>query len=218
MQMLLFNLNFFILLHWGDNMSDHYYSANPNSESQPKQFQTKLRDETFIFKSDRGVFSKDEVDFGSRLLIETLEAPEITGSVLDVGCGYGAIGITFARMWRDRHVTLIDVNERAVGLARENCRLNHVNASVLQSDIYDNLAESNYALIVTNPPIRAGKRVIFDIFVGAKHRLLKGGELWVVIQKKQGALSTLDKLRIFFDEVEVVTKKKGYFIIKAKNV
>jgi len=199
-------------------MSDHYYSANPNSESQPQQFRTKLRDEMFTFNSDRGVFSKNEVDFGSRLLIETLKVPEVAGPVLDVGCGYGVIGITLAHAWSDRRVTLIDVNERAVDLARENCLLNHVDAHVLQSNIYDNLAEGGYALIVTNPPVRAGKKVVFDIFTGAKQRLLKGGELWVVIQKKQGAPSTLDKLRTVFDEVEVVIKKKGYFIIKAKNI
>ncbi|GGE54303.1 methyltransferase [Pullulanibacillus camelliae] len=199
-------------------MSDHYYSESPNSESQPRQFQTKLKGETFVFNGDRGVFSKTEVDFGSRLLIESLELPDVKGPVLDVGCGYGAIGITIARLWQNRQVTLIDINERAVDLARMNCRINHVNAEVLQSNLYEKVEEGRYALIVTNPPIRAGKQVVFDIFEGAKARLLRDGELWVVIQKKQGAPSTLEKLKTLFGEVEVVVKKKGYFIIKAKNI
>ncbi len=196
-------------------MSDHYYSRTQNVESDPKNWDYILRTR-FRFKTDNGVFSKKEVDFGSKLLIETFEMPETEGDVLDVGCGYGPIGLSVAKHWPERRVHMIDVNLRAIGLAKENSELNSIsNVKVYESDRLSAVKDLKFAAILTNPPIRAGKQTVHGIYEESFHSLLPGGELWVVIQKKQGAPSTIEKLSELFTEVETVVKKKGYYIIKA---
>ena len=199
-------------------MSNHYYSEKPTVQSERKTWTFSLKGHLFTFQSDRGVFSKNEVDFGSRLLIESFELPEIEGDFLDVGCGYGPIGLSMAKHF-NRHVDMIDINERAVELAKDNARLNKVeNVRIIQSNLFENIqSEQTYAAVLTNPPIRAGKQVVHQIFEKSYSHLSNGGELWVVIQKKQGAPSAIDKLNELFSEVEVVEKKKGYYIIKAKK-
>jgi 16S rRNA (guanine1207-N2)-methyltransferase len=199
-------------------MTEHYYSRTQNVESNPKYWDFTLRNKTFRFKTDNGVFSKREVDFGSRLLIEAFEAPGVKGSVLDVGCGYGPIGLSIAKSYSDRTVHMVDVNERAIELAKENAVLNQIkNVDIYESDRLLNVKEMNFAAILTNPPIRAGKKVVHDIFEQAFQYLVHQGELWVVIQKKQGAPSAIEKLKELFPIVETIDKSKGYFIIKAKK-
>lgn len=199
-------------------MSEHYYSQKPTVHSARKTWEFILKGHLFTFQSDRGVFSKNEVDFGSRLLIETFILPDIQGDILDVGCGYGPVGLSMAKHY-NRHVDMIDINERAIELAIDNAALNKVeNVTIFQSDLFQKIdAERKYMAILTNPPIRAGKKVVHSIFEESYSHLVDGGELWVVIQKKQGAPSAIDKLNERFAEVEVVDKKKGYYIIKAKK-
>ena len=197
-------------------MSEHYYSRNPEAASQPSTFQTTLRGFELSFKTDNGVFSKNDIDFGSRLLVETFEEPLKDGALLDVGTGYGPIGITLAKSFPKRQVHMLDINERAVGLAEENAKINGVKVTVMQSDLFEK-ADESYAAILTNPPIRAGKKVVHHILNTAYDYLFEKGELWVVIQKKQGAPSAIKALESRFDEVEVAAKKKGYYIIKAKK-
>ena len=199
-------------------MADHYYTDNPSVESNRQTFEYILNGTKFTFVTDAGVFSKKEIDFGSRLLIETFESPGIEGGILDVGCGYGPIGISIAKRYNDKNITMIDVNERALQLASENAMRNDVqNVTILKSYIYENVQNNKYAAILSNPPIRAGKKVVHEILEKAYDRLVSNGELWIVIQKKQGAPSAIDKLNEVFEEVEVVLKKKGYYIIKAKK-
>jgi len=199
-------------------MSDHYYSKTQQTESNPKYWNYTLRNQSFRFKTDNGVFSKNEVDFGSRLLIETFEKPSLDGNILDVGCGYGPIGLSVAKQYPDRTVHMVDVNERALSLAKENAELNGIkNVCIYESDQLEGVKDHSFAAILTNPPIRAGKMVVHGIFEQSANHLLSGGELWVVIQKKQGAPSAIDKLSELFGDVETVEKKKGYFIIKAKK-
>ncbi|MGN7403012.1 class I SAM-dependent methyltransferase [Cytobacillus praedii] len=199
-------------------MSEHYYSKTQNVESDPKFWSFTLNNYSFRFKTDNGVFSKKEVDFGSRLLIETFTEPAIKGNILDVGCGYGPIGLSVAKQMKDRHVHMIDVNERALSLAGENAKLNEIeNVCIYESDRLVNVKGNRFAAILTNPPIRAGKKVVHDIFEQSFDCLLPGGELWVVIQKKQGAPSAIEKMSEMYGEVKTVAKKKGYFIIKAKK-
>ncbi|MEY8749067.1 class I SAM-dependent methyltransferase [Alkalicoccobacillus gibsonii] len=199
-------------------MSEHYYSNKPSTPSEQKTWSTELRGFSLRLTSDRGVFSKHEVDFGSRTLIEHFQFPEVEGDLLDVGCGYGPIGLTLAKADPERTVHLLDVNERACTLARMNARQNRVeNVLVFESDGFDKVPHEEYAAILTNPPIRAGKATVFSIYEQAHAHLKSGGELWVVIQKKQGAPSTLEKLRQLFGEVETVEKNKGYFIIRARK-
>lgn len=198
-------------------MSEHYYSKKPQTESCPNSFSTSLRSLPMSFMTDRGVFSKSDIDFGSRLLIETFLPPEISGPILDVGCGYGPIGLTIAKAFPDREMTMVDINERAIGLAKENVVRNGVSANIIQSHLFENIIGS-FASIITNPPIRAGKQTVHQIFTESHTYLLDQGQLWVVIQKKQGAPSALKALQDQFGEVEIMTKKKGYYIIRAKKI
>ncbi|WP_337103268.1 class I SAM-dependent methyltransferase [Paenibacillus sp. YIM B09110] len=198
-------------------MSNHYYSESPEVKHNRQQHTFDLRGYAFRFMTDAGVFSKTGVDYGSRVLIDVME---IAGDakVLDVGCGYGPIGLTAAKLAQQGHVTMIDINERAVELSRENARLNGItNVTVVQSDIYAAVKEQRFNTIVTNPPIRAGKAVVHRIFEEGYELLAPGGTMWVVIQKKQGAPSAEAKLKDLFGEheVEEVTKDKGYRIFKA---
>jgi 16S rRNA (guanine1207-N2)-methyltransferase len=197
-------------------MSEHYYSRTQKVDSDPLYWDYTLRSTLFRFKTDNGVFSKREVDFGSRLLIESFIMPARDGFVLDVGCGYGPIGLSIARSFLDRTVHMIDVNQRAIDLAKENAALNRIqNVEVYESDRLLNVRELNFAAILTNPPIRAGKKVVHEIFEQSFQHLISGGELWVVIQKKQGAPSAIEKLKELFTDVVIIDKDKGYFIIKA---
>ncbi|MCH6268786.1 class I SAM-dependent methyltransferase [Neobacillus citreus] len=199
-------------------MTEHYYSRSQKVESDPKYWDFTLRNHQFRFKTDNGVFSKREVDFGSRLLIESYTIPEINGPILDVGCGYGPIGLSIAKANPDRIIHMVDVNERALELARENAVLNKIeNVKIYESDRLLSVKEDSFSAILTNPPIRAGKKTVHDIFEQAYERLAARGELWVVIQKKQGAPSAMEKMKELFSNAEVINKSKGYFIIKAKK-
>ncbi len=200
-------------------MAEHYFTNKPTVSSNELTFSFELKGNTLQFTSDSGVFSKKEVDFGSRLLIESFAAPSIDGDVLDVGCGYGPIGLALAKVESNRTFHLIDVNERAVELAKSNAKANGVeNVDIRKSDLFENVQKNDFAAVVTNPPIRAGKKVVHTIFEKAYSHLQNGGELWVVIQKKQGAPSALEKMKEMFVDVEIVNKSKGYFIIRAKKV
>ncbi|KLV24120.1 class I SAM-dependent methyltransferase [Niallia circulans] len=200
-------------------MTEHYYSRTQNVNSDPNYWNFTLKGNTIRFKTDNGVFSKKEVDFGSRLLIETYTLPDLDGDILDVGCGYGPIGLSIAKTSPNRMVHMVDVNLRAIELAEENARQNGVeNVRIYESDRLLRVKGKKFASILTNPPIRAGKKVVHDIFEQSYDCLVPNGELWVVIQKKQGAPSAIAKLEEFFKEVNVVEKKKGYFIIQAKKI
>ena len=199
-------------------MSEHYYSNKPQTESKPRQWKFTLRGHTFTFETDAGVFSKSEVDFGSRVLIDTFEMPEVEGDVLDVGCGYGPIGLSIAKANPERFVHMMDINTRAIALAEKNAQVNGVqNVRIFESDGLASIGDIKAAAILTNPPIRAGKETIFRFYDESYEKLVEGGELWVVIQKKQGAPSTVSHLEELFSEVDVVEKKKGYWIIRAKK-
>ncbi|WP_347548101.1 class I SAM-dependent methyltransferase [Pseudalkalibacillus hwajinpoensis] len=197
-------------------MGEHYYTKNPGVKSDPNRITAELRGRRFQFTTDSGVFSKKEVDFGSKLLIETFEEPEIEGDIVDAGCGYGPIGISLASGLSNRRFYLLDVNERATELAMNNAIRNSVhNVSVMESDQLCAVKDKTFASVITNPPIRAGKQVVHGILEEAHHVLKKDGTLWIVIQKKQGAPSAINKLEEMFGHVETVVKKKGYYILKA---
>ncbi|KEO81726.1 class I SAM-dependent methyltransferase [Tumebacillus flagellatus] len=198
-------------------MSDHYYSNKPTVEHDLRAIRVTLRGQEFVFWTDAGVFSKSGVDFGSDLLIETMEIPD-DADVLDVGCGYGPIGLTAAKLAANGRVTMVDVNERAVELARRNAQANGIsNVEVLVSDRYEQVQGRRFDVILTNPPIRAGKQVVHSIFEGAVDHLTDGGELWVVIQKKQGAPSAKKRLEELFEDVEDVARDAGFRIFRCRG-
>lgn len=200
-------------------MTDHYYSVNPTTSSNPAYWQTHIKGIPFQFKTDRGVFSKDDVDFGSRVLIETFENPPISGPILDVGCGWGAIGLALAKLFPEKTVHMVDINERALDLAKENAERNKIkNVHIYKSNAFENIQNTEFSAIVTNPPIRAGKSVVYSIFENSVAHLQQQGELWVVIQKKQGAPSAKKKLEELFGNVKIVKREKGYYILKAIKI
>ena len=192
-----------------------YFENNNDLESKLRIIDYDYDTFHMSFFSDLGVFSKDHIDFGSRLLLETyLKHKKDIKSVLDVGCGYGFIGISIAKV-TGSYVELIDVNNRAIHLTEKNIKKNGINGKVYLSNVYENVSDK-YDLIITNPPIRAGKKVYYDILMNAKEHMMPNGELWFVIRKEQGAKSTLKDMAKYY-ELEVVEKSKGFYIILAKN-
>ncbi|RIW29998.1 class I SAM-dependent methyltransferase [Bacillus salacetis] len=197
-------------------MTNHYYSRTPEVESDPQKIEAVLRDFKFRLKTDQGVFSKNEIDFGSRLLIDSFAENEIEGPLLDVGCGYGPVGLAMAKAFPERTIHMVDVNERALGLAKENADVHKLsNVSIYESSCLTNVNEMGFSAVLTNPPIRAGKEVVHEILEDSYNHLAVGGELWVVIQKKQGASSAQKKMADVYGNAEVAAKKKGYQILKS---
>lgn len=193
--------------------SDHYYTAVPTSAHKPAEVTFEYRGHRLSFATDSGVFSRTELDRGTEVLLDSL--PEsLSGSVLDMGCGYGVIGVAVGRHWPETRVTMADINQRACSLAAENAKVNGVNAVVLESDGYEKVMEERYDLILQNPPIRAGKAVIYRMFADAARCLKPAGELWLVIRKQQGAPSAITYLKTLYVQVDTVEKKSGFWIIR----
>ena len=188
-----------------------HYFTNDNLESNLKKIIVNVRDKKFVFNTDNGVFSKRGLDFGSRTLIDTLLSLDISGKCLDVGCGYGALGIILSSFF-NLDVDMIDVNKRAVHLAVMNLKENDVSARAFYSNVYENV-DKKYDIIVTNPPIRAGKDIVYKILFGARDYLVLGGALYFVINKDQGAKSVIKDLGAVAS-VTVLKKNKGFFVIK----
>ncbi|EON3066614.1 class I SAM-dependent methyltransferase [Enterococcus hirae] len=198
-------------------MTNHYYSQEPTTEHDFEQWSFELKGKNFQFVTDSGVFSRETVDFGSRVLIDTFNWEELPadGKILDVGCGYGPLGLAIA-FASQRFVEMVDINSRAVELAQGNANRNGIKqVDIHQSNIYEAVHEETYAAIVSNPPIRAGKKVVHEILTEAYPRLKSGGTLTIVIQKKQGAPSAKSKMAETFGNAEIVYKEKGYYIIKS---
>lgn len=190
----------------------NHYFTNENLKSNLKKVMVKVSDKTFNFYTDSGVFSKRGLDFGSRNLIDALLKENLNGEVLDVGCGYGVIGIILSSFFNLK-TDMIDVNNRAIHLAKMNIKENKVNnISAFYSDIYSNV-DKKYDYIITNPPIRAGKKVVYEILFKAKDYLKENGTLYFVINKNQGALSTAKDLEEVA-KVEILERNKGFYVIK----
>jgi 16S rRNA (guanine1207-N2)-methyltransferase len=195
---------------------NHYYTNDPDLAHDEHSFDFELGGHSLRFTSDNGVFSKHTVDFGSRVLIATILAEELpAGPILDVGTGYGPIGLALAKHFPDRQVTMSDVNERALALAQRNATDNDIsNVTIVESSMYDQI-DGQFGVIVTNPPIRAGKTIVSGILAGAAEHLLPHGQLYAVIQKKQGAPSALKLMKTIYPDASIVKKEHGYYILKA---
>lgn len=193
-------------------MTHYFTKENDNLKSNEKEILVKIKDQSFAFLTDHGVFSKQGLDFGSRLLIESiLEYQE--EKVLDVGCGYGPLGIIYKKFNPNSSVSMIDVNDRAIKLSQKNALKNKTVVDVFYSDGFSKV-EDKYNIVFSNPPIRAGKEVIYSIFTGSKDHLREEGLFFFVMNKKHGAPSAIKKCEEIFSSVEIINKKSGYYIIK----
>lgn len=189
----------------------NHYFTNEEVKSELRKINVNISDKKFVFNVDNGVFSKKGLDFGSRSMIEALLTESLSGKALDVGCGYGPIGIILSSFF-NLSFDMIDVNKRAVHLCEMNIKENKVNCNTFVSDIYENV-NKKYDFIVTNPPIRAGKEIVYKILFEAKDYLLPGGVLYFVVNKNQGAKSMVRDLSKVA-KVDVLKNNKGFFVIK----
>ncbi|MBQ3423865.1 MAG: class I SAM-dependent methyltransferase [Clostridia bacterium] len=193
-------------------MADHYYTENPGSPHDERRVTFAALGNELTFITDAGVFSRDGLDRGTQVLLASL--PPLTGRVLDLGCGWGAVGVALGRRYPELDIVMTDINARAADLARRNLALNGVKALVLQGDGFDPV-EGTFDAILTNPPIRAGKAVIYGLFARAADFLAPKGALYVVIRKQQGAPSALKYLQERYPRAEIVGRGSGYHVIRA---
>jgi len=196
----------------------HYFVNDDKVASKPRNVVYSIDGVDFSLESDNGVFSKNELDKGSELLIETLLPIDLGKTMLDLGCGIGVIGLTLAYFHPTLYVCLTDVNTRALGLCSANAKKLRLSqkVTILQSDVYSKV-EGKFDSIVSNPPIRAGKKVTYEIYKGALEHLNNGGSLYIVIRKQQGALSVKSYLEQLFGNVTVLAREKGYYILQARK-
>ena len=193
-------------------MAKMYYAENPDSAHDIHELKVTLLGDKFSFLTDSGVFSKKMIDFGSQLLLNNLHFSE-GDTLLAVGCGYGPLGLALAKV-QGVKATMVDINNRALDLAKQNAEKNDVEAMILSSNIYESVS-GYFDHVISNPPIRAGKQVVHTIIEESKNHLLEDGDLTIVIQKKQGAPSAKAKMEEVFGNVEVVKKDKGYYILRS---
>lgn len=192
-----------------------YFTNDENLKSEYRNIIYKYKDYIFNFTSDLGVFSKDRVDYASKLLVENyFKVGRKNVNVLDVGCGYGFIGITISKIMNSK-VDMIDVNKRAVHLSNLNIKNMNVDAVSFISDIYSNI-DKKYDVIISNPPIRAGKKVYMNIINNAANYLNDDGEFYFVMNKDHGAKNVIEKIKDVYD-INVLDKNKGFFVILCKK-
>ncbi|MBZ2155339.1 methyltransferase [Streptococcus anginosus] len=195
-------------------MAKMYFAENPDAEHDIHELKVQLLGQKMTFLTDAGVFSKKMIDYGSQALLKCLDFHK-QESVLDVGCGYGTLGLTLVKA-KEVEATLVDINQRALDLARQNAERNQVLATIFQSNLYQNV-EGRFHHIISNPPIRAGKQVVHEVITGSYTHLLDGGDLTIVIQKKQGAPSAKAKMEEVFGNCEILKKDKGYYILRSRK-
>ena len=197
----------------------HYFDLDPSVASKERKIEYYIDGRIISLVSDNGVFSKDKIDEGSFAFLKVIVPLRLSGKILDLGCGYGPIGLTVALTSPEARVDLADINTRALALCEKNAESLGLSqrVTVLQSDIYSNI-EGTYHSILVNPPIRAGKIVTYTMYEGALSHLIDGGSLFIVIRKNQGAPSASKYIESIFGNIELLKKDKGYYIYQAKKV
>lgn len=195
-----------------------YFDNDPSIASKERIISYEIYGHKISLTTDNGVFSKDKVDEGSFAFLKVLIPLNLSGRILDLGCGYGPIGLTIAITSPEARVDLADINTRALALCKRNAHMLGLSqrVTILQSDIYENI-EGPYDSIVVNPPIRAGKKVTYQMYEGAYQHLIDGGSLFIVIRKNQGGPSASKFIEELFGNVTLLKKDKGYYIYQAKK-
>ena len=193
----------------------HYFSEdNDTLKSNPQVIAFSVNNTPLKFKTDNGVFSKKSLDRGTQILLKYLEVKESVKTCLDLGCGYGSIGVYINKRY-NISVDMVDINQRAIDLSIENVTLNNAEANVFKSDGFINVKDK-YDLIITNPPIRVGKEIIYKFFEDAKSYLNNNGSLVLVINKKHGAESAIKFLKTIYSGIEILGRNKGFYVIECK--
>ena len=195
-------------------MTKMYFAENPDAKHDIHELNVELLGQRLTFLTDAGVFSKKMIDYGSRVLLSVLDF-EAGEQVLDVGCGYGPLVLTLAKA-QGVTATMVDINQRALDLAQKNAERNQISADIFQSNVYEKVS-GIFDHIISNPPIRAGKQVVHEVISGSYEHLTEGGDLTLVIQKKQGAPSAKSKMEAVFSNCEIVKKDKGYYILRSEK-
>ncbi len=196
---------------------NHYFAKHPNSKLRLGLIRTYLRGRSFEFLTASGVFSKKRLDLGTRLLIESMVLPE-EGYVLDVGCGYGAVGIVAAACNPNLRVILVDVNERAVWLAKQNIEINRVgNAEVKQGYLYEPVKGLSFNCVLSNPPVSAGMETVKAIIIGASEHMASNALFQMVVKSKVGGKRLCMILENTFGNVDVLARKSGYRVLVSEK-
>lgn len=188
-----------------------YFDNDKNIKSERKIIKFNFDNNVFSIYSDNGVFSKDRFDYGTRVLLNSIDIDKLSGNVLDLGCGLGVVGIILGTFNKCINIDMVDINERAIDLAKNNLVLNNVKANVFVSDIYSNI-DNKYDFIITNPPIRAGKNVIRGFLLGSYDYLKDDGILYFVMRKNHGVKSMIKELSVKFN-TSIVNKDKGFYVV-----
>ena len=196
---------------------NHYFDDNQHLKSNRKEFSFRFWCLDYTFVSDHGVFSKDGIDEGSKVLLGVVKKTDIGEKILDLGCGYGTIGIILKKTYPQKQLTMVDVNSRAIELAKENSLQNKVNVEILKSDIFESITNLSFDCIISNPPIRAGKIIIYQMFEESYQHLYTKGKLIIVIRKSHGAKSTQKYIKNIFGNCEVLGKDKGFYVLCAQK-
>ena len=192
----------------------HYFENDKNLASDIKKYTFNDFNITLTFNTDNGVFSKGELDYGTYLLLKNVK-DLVSGNILDLGCGYGAISLILKKYIPNSNITSIDVNKRALHLTKMNIKENNLsNIEVVESDGFSNI-NSKFDYIVTNPPIRVGKTKLYDLITSCKDHLNKDGLIYLVIRKEQGGKSFIKDMSSYFN-VDIIEQKKGFMIISLK--
>lgn len=198
---------------------EHYFIAKQHDEKDYFTFKEKFLEHEFTFKSVDSVFSKDKIDEGTKVLLSTIAKnyTNMTGNVLDFGCGLGVIGIVLKTIYKNINVDMLDVNSVAVDLSKHNCNINNVSQNnVFESNMYG-VVDKKYNIIVTNPPIKVGKKILFGVVTGAKEHLLDDGEIILVIRKSHGEESMKKHMEEVFGNCEILKRDKGYYVLRSKK-
>ncbi|NMD37723.1 MAG: class I SAM-dependent methyltransferase [Christensenellaceae bacterium] len=194
------------------NMGEHYFSEKPVSRHNINTIKYNCKGVDFIFNTDSSVFSKSSVDKGTDILLNSIK--NIHGNVLDMGCGYGVLGIVIKKLYPNARVVLNDINKRAVELANINAKLNNVSVKIYQGFGTENIPKVGFDFAVINPPIRAGKKIIYDLFTQIKYALNPNGTMYVVIRTKQGAKSAVEYIKDICFKVNTIEISSGYRVLE----
>ena len=199
-------------------MTEHYYTEAPLSKITIFTITPTIRNRPYKFKTCSGIFSFKKVDKGTQLLLNHLVIPERASHVLDMGTGYGIIGIVVAAESPHVQVTLIDINQRAVWIARENLKLNKItNAKVYLGDFFAPIKQENFDVILSNPPLSLGQKIIFNFISNTIKYLKNDGYFYLVARTKQGAKKISEKMAVTFGNVQLLKIQGGYRLFRSQK-